>query len=55
MNLNNLSFAGKKHLHELLNVEPGAVTPFGLLNDIEKKINYYFKKLRNRYKSVYAI
>ena len=41
MNLNNLSFAGKKHLHELLNVEPGAVTPFGLLNDIEKKINFY--------------
>ena len=41
MNLNNLSFAGEKYLSELLNVKPGAVSPFGLLNDIEKKINFF--------------
>ena len=41
MNLNNLSFAGEKYLYELLNVKPGAVSPFGLLNDTEKKINFY--------------
>ena len=33
-----LSFANDKELEELLQVEPGAVTPFGLLFDKEKKV-----------------
>ena len=34
----SLSFANDKELEELLQVEPGAVTPFGLLFDKEKKV-----------------
>ena len=41
LNLGNLSFAGKKYLKELLNVNPGAVTPFGLLNDVNHKIKFW--------------
>ena len=33
-----LSFANDTELEELLQVEPGAVTPFGLLFDKEKKV-----------------
>ena len=42
LNLGNISFASEKYLNELLNVKPGAVTPFGLLNDKEKKIMFFF-------------
>ena len=42
LNLGNLSFAGEKYLKELLNVNPGAVTPFGLLNDINHQIKFFF-------------
>ena len=31
----------EKYLNELLNVSPGAVTPFGLLNDTNRKIKFY--------------
>ena len=51
MNLNSLSFAGDKYLHELLNVKSGAVTPFGLLNDNEKKINFFLDLKLNDFDS----
>ena len=51
MNLNNLSFAGEKYLNELLNVKPGAVTPFGLLNDNEKKIIFFLDLKLNNFNS----
>jgi len=41
LNLGNISFAKKKYLKEMLNLKPGAVTPFGLLNDINNKIVFY--------------
>ena len=41
LNLGNISFAGEKYLSELLNVKPGAVTPFGLLNDINRRIKFF--------------
>ena len=41
LNLGSVSFAGEKYLNELLNVKPGAVTPFGLLNDTHRKIKFY--------------
>ena len=41
LNLGSMSFASKKYLNELLNVNPGAVTPFGLLNDINRKIKFF--------------
>ena len=39
--LGNLSFAKEAALKEHLSITPGAVTPFGLLNDIENKVNYF--------------
>ena len=41
LNLGSISFASEKYLNELLNVAPGAVTPFGLLNDTHHKIKFY--------------
>ena len=39
--LGNLSFAKEAALKEYLNITPGSVTPFGLLNDIENKVNFF--------------
>ena len=49
--LGNLSFADGKYLYELLNVEPGSVTPFGLLNDNEKKIKFFLDLKLNKFDS----
>ncbi|MHA2503839.1 MAG: prolyl-tRNA synthetase associated domain-containing protein [Candidatus Kariarchaeaceae archaeon] len=35
-----LSFASADELMEILNLEPGSVSPFGLLNDEEKMVHY---------------
>ena len=51
LNLGNISFAGEKDLYELLNVSPGAVTPFGLLNDNEKKIKFFLDLKLNNFDS----
>ena len=39
--LGNISFAKEDHLYKYLGVEPGSVTPFGLLNDIENKVKFF--------------
>ena len=39
--LGNLSFAKEAALKEYLNITPGSVSPFGLLNDIENKVNFF--------------
>ena len=41
LNLGNISFAGEQYLSLLLNVKPGAVTPFGLINDKNKTIKFF--------------
>lgn len=41
LSLGNISFAKEEYLKKLLNVAPGSVTPFGLLNDINKEIKFY--------------
>ena len=41
LSLGNISFAKEKYLEEMLNVRPGAVTPYGLLNDTENKIKFF--------------
>ena len=41
LNLGSISFASEKYLNAILNVAPGAVTPFGLLNDTHRKIKFY--------------
>lgn len=39
-----LSFASDQELMEILGLEPGAVTPLGILNDTEKKVKVYLDK-----------
>lgn len=43
-NTRNLSFASDNDLNDILNLIPGAVTPLGLLNDKEQKVNFYIDK-----------
>ena len=40
----NLSFANHEHLGEKLDVRPGAVSPFGLLNDSSNSVNFFLDK-----------
>lgn len=40
-NTRPLSFVNKKELLELLNLKPGSVTPLGLLNDKEHKVEFF--------------
>ena len=42
LKLGNVSFAKKDDLYKYLGVYPGSVTPFGLLNDKECKVEFYF-------------
>lgn len=42
-----LTFASDKRLKKYLGVEPGSVTPFGLINDAEKNVHVFIdEKLR---------
>ena len=52
LNLGNVSFAKSEALIKLLGVIPGSVTPFGLLNDIENKIEFYLDSGFLEYKKV---
>ena len=39
-----LTFASSEDLLEIMKLETGAVTPFGLLNDDERRVEFYFDK-----------
>ena len=41
LNLGNISFAREEYLKKYLGVFPGSVTPFGLLNDTDQKVEFY--------------
>ena len=41
LNLGNISFAKEDPLFKWLGVQPGSVNPFGLLNDINNKVEFY--------------
>lgn len=43
-NTRPLSFASETDLIDILNLMPGSVTPFGLLNDKELKVNFYIDR-----------
>ena len=43
-NTRPLSFASENDLMTILNLIPGSVTPLGLLNDQELKVNFYLDK-----------
>lgn len=40
----NLSFADSSRLYEILGVRPGSVTPFGLINDLNRNVTFYLDK-----------
>ena len=40
-NLRNLSFASKEDLKNLLDLDPGCVSPFGLLNNPDSSIHFF--------------
>ncbi|MCW9033368.1 MAG: prolyl-tRNA synthetase associated domain-containing protein [Alphaproteobacteria bacterium] len=44
MGSKRISFARAERLREILGLEPGSVTPFGLINDDEKKVNVVLDK-----------
>ena len=41
LNSKKLSFAQPNYLKDLMNIESGSVSPFGLINDKDKKINFF--------------
>ena len=52
LNLGNISFAGNSYLKDLMGVNPGSVTPFGLINDCENKIIFFLDKKILNYSKV---
>ena len=52
LSLGNISFAAEIYLLNYLGVKPGAVTPFGLLNDANNKIDFYLDEKLIHYKSL---
>lgn len=45
--LRALSFASAEDLNSILGVIPGAVTPLGILNDVERKVHFYLDEELN--------
>ena len=43
-NIRRLGFASESDLMEILGLIPGAVTPFGLLNDEERKVQFFLDR-----------
>lgn len=41
LNIGNISFASKEKMNDILGVKPGSVSPFGILNDNENKVNFF--------------
>ena len=41
---NNISFASNFHLKEILGLDPGSVSPYGLINDNNKVTKFYLDK-----------
>jgi len=52
LQLGNISFAKEDSLYNLLIVNPGSVSPFGLLNDVENKVKFFLDIKFFSYKSV---
>ena len=44
LGLGNISFARDLYLKNMLGVEPGSVTPFGLINDQNNEIKFFLDK-----------
>lgn len=48
------SFCSPQRLMKYLGVTPGAVSPFGLLNDIHHEVAFYFEKTLMRHSVIHA-
>ena len=43
INAGNLSFAKREYLNKFLGIEPGSVSPYGLLNDISNAVEFFLE------------
>ena len=43
INAGNLSFAKREYLNKFMGIEPGSVSPYGLLNDISNAIEFFLE------------
>ena len=44
LEIGNVSFANEKYLDQYLKIKPGSVSPFALLNDEGKQVNFYLEQ-----------
>ena len=49
LNLGNISFAKANYLKEILQLSPGSVSPFGLLNDNKNMVSFFLDKKLKKY------
>ena len=49
LNLGNISFAKENYLKKILALNPGSVSPFGLLNDTNNMVDFYLDKKLTKY------
>ena len=49
LNLGNISFAKENYLKKILGLNPGSVSPFGLLNDTNNMVDFYLDKKLTKY------
>ena len=47
INAGNLSFAKREYLNKFMGIEPGSVSPYGLLNDISNAIEFFLESWEN--------
>ena len=47
LDLGNVSFAKEEYLIKLLGIKPGSVSPFALLNDTDKEVDFYLEDKLN--------
>ena len=43
INAGNLSFAKREYLNKFMGIEPGSVSPYGLLNDISNAVEFFLE------------
>ena len=52
LHLGNISFAKANYLKEILHLNPGAVSPFGLLNDDDDRVSFFLDKKLTKYEII---
>ena len=52
LKLGNISFAKEEYLDKYLKIKPGSVSPFALLNDTNREVNFYLEQSLHRSKFI---